>query len=408
MGKERQNKFDSEWREGLWLGQARSSNESVIGTMNGVVRAYTVKRHGPERQWSADLVRGLVGTPQQPNPNVPGHRIPIRVNFDDTPHADDTPVVGPVPIAQRQIRRMKITTALLQKYGYTAGCEGCRFKEAGMGEARNHTDACRLRITTAMDKDDEGRRQKAADEERVNNRTAEYVEAGIRLESGGRSPNLQGNRPRKSEAPRDEAMGADGQGEMVATGGPPLDPSGAVDPMGDSVSVDLEGGGNEPGPLALPAGPTPQIRDEGHGRIRDRSRSPVRGGQSLQDTVQSGQSDTALHPAVDTTCDPGGRRRDRRTDRSRSPIRREEVAPVHSSPPRQEIQMVPAPSSPLPDSVVGIQRAADPPHTPADNKRPRASSVSEVNLERLRLTNTCADVERYGNPLLQWLSLIHI
>ena len=158
VGKERQNKFDTEWREGLWLGQARSSNESVIGTMNGVVRAYTVKRHGPERQWSADLVRGLAGTPQQPNPNVPGHRIPIRVNFDDTPHADDTPVVGPVPIAQRQIRRMKITTALLQKYGYTAGCEGCRFKEAGMGEARNHTDACRLRITTAMDQDDEGRR----------------------------------------------------------------------------------------------------------------------------------------------------------------------------------------------------------------------------------------------------------
>ena len=108
VGKERQNKFDSEWREGLWLGQARSSNESVIGTSHGVVRAYAIKRRDPDSRWSAELIRGLVGTPQQPNPNVPGHRIPIRVNFDDTPQADDTPVVGPEPI-HRQIRRMRIT-----------------------------------------------------------------------------------------------------------------------------------------------------------------------------------------------------------------------------------------------------------------------------------------------------------
>ena len=162
----------------------------------------------------------------------------------------------------------------------------------------------------------------------------------------------------------------------MAAGGPPLDPSGTVDPMGDSASVDLEGGGrNEPRPLALPAGPTPRGDSGGLGRSRSRSRSPVRGGQSLEDTVQSGTSNAALHDAGDTTCDPGGRRRDHRTDRSRSPIRREEVAPVHSSPPRQEIQMVPAPSSPLQDPPAGVRRPATP-DTPFDNKRPRASMLN--------------------------------
>ena len=144
------------------------------------------------------------------------------------------------------------------------------------------------------------------------------------------------------------------------------------------MRVDLEGGGIEPSSLAFPEGPTPHSDSGGLGRSRSRSRSPVRDGQSLEDTVQSGTSNAASHNAGDITCDPGGGRRDRRTDRSRSPIRYriDTPSPVQ----RQEIQMVPAPSSPLPDSVVGVQRTADPPNTPADNKRPRASSVSEVNL----------------------------
>ena len=37
-GKERANKLESEWREGLWLGHSRRSNEA-IGTREGVVRA---------------------------------------------------------------------------------------------------------------------------------------------------------------------------------------------------------------------------------------------------------------------------------------------------------------------------------------------------------------------------------
>ena len=156
VGRERREKFHSEWREGLWLGHARTSNEHVIGTSDGVVRAYAIKRQDPESRWSAERVRGLTGTVQQPNPNRPGPSIPIRVTFDDTPPAVP-PVVGPEPI-QRQIRRMRITPTVLAKYGYTPECEGCRYKRAGFTESRNHSEACRTRLSEAMDGDEYGRR----------------------------------------------------------------------------------------------------------------------------------------------------------------------------------------------------------------------------------------------------------
>ena len=156
MGKERQNKFDSEWREGLWLGHARTSNEHILGTEEGVVRAYAIKRQDPERRWSAELVRGLQGTPQQPNPNRPGPAIPIRVNFD-TPLADVPEPTAVPDSSRRRIRRMRITQEVLSRYGFTEGCEGCRYKQAVFTESRNHSEACRTRLSEAMDGDARGR-----------------------------------------------------------------------------------------------------------------------------------------------------------------------------------------------------------------------------------------------------------
>ena len=37
-------KFESLWKEGLWLGHARNSNEVLIGTREGVVRAWAIRK----------------------------------------------------------------------------------------------------------------------------------------------------------------------------------------------------------------------------------------------------------------------------------------------------------------------------------------------------------------------------
>ena len=56
-GKERGKKLESEWREWLWLGHSRISNEAVIGTREGVVRACAVKRMDEESRWEASISR---------------------------------------------------------------------------------------------------------------------------------------------------------------------------------------------------------------------------------------------------------------------------------------------------------------------------------------------------------------
>ena len=62
-------KLESQWKEGLWLGHARSSNEILIGTREGVVRAWAIRKMPVGEQWDAGLIKEMKGTPCKPNPN---------------------------------------------------------------------------------------------------------------------------------------------------------------------------------------------------------------------------------------------------------------------------------------------------------------------------------------------------
>ena len=52
--KERMYKLETEWKEGTWLGHTRNSNEAIIGTADGAVRAYAVKRQVEEERWKGE------------------------------------------------------------------------------------------------------------------------------------------------------------------------------------------------------------------------------------------------------------------------------------------------------------------------------------------------------------------
>ena len=54
--------------EGIWLGHMRNSNEVVIGTPEGVVRAYDVRPVPEEIKWDAAAVKKIKGTPGKPDP----------------------------------------------------------------------------------------------------------------------------------------------------------------------------------------------------------------------------------------------------------------------------------------------------------------------------------------------------
>ena len=174
-GKERKDKFVSEVKEGIWLGHTRSSNEAVVGTKDGVVRAHTIKRREADERWDGKMVREIRGTPQQPDPTKAGVAIPLRVNFD--PPVDSTPLESRPLRQEKGMRRMMITGKLLEKYGYTEGCEGCKCKRSGMTDVRSdHTEACRARIEAAMEDEDEGKEKRRADRMRLDRKLAEYLE----------------------------------------------------------------------------------------------------------------------------------------------------------------------------------------------------------------------------------------
>ena len=99
------------------------------------------------------MIQAVRGTPHQPDPNKGGVQPPIRIRFD--PPGEEEPVASEEARKESETRRLRITKKDLDKYGYTEGCEGCRFKQAGIRDHRAHSEACRRRIADEIRKDDQ-------------------------------------------------------------------------------------------------------------------------------------------------------------------------------------------------------------------------------------------------------------
>ena len=53
-----------------------------IGTGEGVVRAWAIRKKPETEQWDGNLIKEMRGKPAKPNPNRAGNTIPITVSFD--------------------------------------------------------------------------------------------------------------------------------------------------------------------------------------------------------------------------------------------------------------------------------------------------------------------------------------
>ena len=159
---EGKNKLESQWEEGVWLGHARGSNEALIGTDRGVVRAWAVKRRIAEEKWQAAVIRNMQGTPARPNPQMPGQDVPIRVSLPAEGGAA-APTEPPPARNESVPRRTYLKPRDFEKHGYTEGCEGCRrVRTGGMG-ARPHTEQCRARMEEALKQEGNPRHKRAED-----------------------------------------------------------------------------------------------------------------------------------------------------------------------------------------------------------------------------------------------------
>ena len=155
-----------------------------------------------DERWKGDLVKKLQGPPARPDPNR-GHLM-IRVRFDPPQVGEPDPTMQ--PRKEPQTRRMKITESMLQKFGYTEGCEGCRAKAASMTQ-KPHGEACRKRIEQALDGDEAGRELRRKDTERGEPEDRGKDGEGSRQNHWRKNP-----RRRKPQQPAPEVPGGDDAG----------------------------------------------------------------------------------------------------------------------------------------------------------------------------------------------------
>ena len=81
----------------MWLGHARGSSESLVGTKDGVVRAWTIRRMPEGERWGPEAITDMQCTPARPSIILPGIHIPIAINID----ASDSEGI-PAEVATRQ------------------------------------------------------------------------------------------------------------------------------------------------------------------------------------------------------------------------------------------------------------------------------------------------------------------
>ena len=142
----RKGKLESNWESGVFLGIREESNEILVGTPQGVVKARTFRRKGSdEDRWNKEEILAVKGLPWQPDPNVSTYDIRSRVSV----RVEQPSEVELGNTREFMSRRLRITKKDLQQQGYSIGCAGCEAARKG-GVAINHSEECRTRITRAL------------------------------------------------------------------------------------------------------------------------------------------------------------------------------------------------------------------------------------------------------------------
>ena len=172
---ERKDKLETEWKEGLWLGHSRNSNEIYIGTRSVVVRAWAIRKKPDSEQWDGKLIKEMRGTPARPGPNMVGITIPISVTFD-RPNEEDAEERREAR-AEGRPRSTYILPWMLVGYGYTDDCPGCAAKKAGLSVSKPHSATCGNRVEERIGEDPTGKETKDRADEKWKQWAARESEA---------------------------------------------------------------------------------------------------------------------------------------------------------------------------------------------------------------------------------------
>ena len=104
-GKGRRTKFETEDKDGIWLGHNRGTNEALIGTTHGVAQAYSFRRRHDASRWSQALIpmhAGELHMPSAQDNSERGSRFKVcvsraQVQFGHSKESQDAVVLADEP-----------------------------------------------------------------------------------------------------------------------------------------------------------------------------------------------------------------------------------------------------------------------------------------------------------------------
>lgn len=178
--------LDPKFLVGVWPGLRMRTDEALIGTIHGVVRARSVRRRAPEAQWNQQAAVSMLGPPREPVPGAGvGDHTPARADFaarrirgrrdgrqeeggapgaeppaagpDRGPTDAEDGIAEPAVVRPKQKYKFKVVMGMLDKCGVHGFCPACRQINEGRAKFDHHSDACRDRVLLAIESDPESR-----------------------------------------------------------------------------------------------------------------------------------------------------------------------------------------------------------------------------------------------------------
>ena len=143
-------KLEDRYKDRVFLGMRLRSDEIVVGTSEGVIKARSIRRRTVDEQWSAETVGEIKGTLSMPIPGINSGKIPTRAGRDKDDDEDGEPKIGEgrnengdtrnqtVGSGDQTVERerneareeapppkMYLKKSDVERFNFTPGCPGC-------------------------------------------------------------------------------------------------------------------------------------------------------------------------------------------------------------------------------------------------------------------------------------------
>ena len=176
------NKLEVRWHDGVFLGLRESTNEYLIGTATGVVKAFSVKRKPESEQFVLEDLLSVKGVPWQPVPSIPTSMdVPTTTIVEAQPVDPAIGIPGHSAPEEPTVRQFYVRKEHILQYGYTVPCPGCDAIRSG-ARAVAHSIPCRERIQSELSKTQTGKRKVDLHHDKMAQAVIRHEEKRLKME----------------------------------------------------------------------------------------------------------------------------------------------------------------------------------------------------------------------------------